>query len=85
MQNKYNDLNDILFAQLNKLSKAGIKGEKLTEEIDRARAVTDVAKRMIENGRLSLDVLKLKAEYNGLPGKLPIMLEGGNKNGKKKN
>jgi hypothetical protein len=77
-KNKLTDVNDILFSQLTRLSKESTKGDELKEEIQRARAVTDVTKRIIENGRLVFDSIKLRAEYEGLPGNMPSMLEGEN-------
>lgn len=57
MQNKLSDLNNHLFAQLERLSDEEIAGDKLLEEINRAKAVTDIASQIIANGSL---VLKAK-------------------------
>ena len=63
MRNTLGDLNNHLFAQLERLSDEELKGDKLIEEIGRARAVTDVASQIIENGAL---VLKAQKVYDDL-------------------
>jgi hypothetical protein len=63
MQNKLSDLNNHLFAQLERLGDEGITGEKLTEEIGRAKAVTDVAQQIIANGSLVLKAETMMHEY----------------------
>lgn len=75
MQNKFSDLNNHLFAELERLGDEELKGEKLDAEINRAKAVTDVASQIISNGSL---VLKAKiAADNSISAnfKLPKMLE----------
>jgi len=75
MRNTLGDLNNHLFAQLERLSDEDIKGEKLTEEIERAKAVTQVANQIISNGKLVLDAIKTKDEYLGGDNKkMPPML-----------
>lgn len=78
MKNKMTDLNNHLFAQIERLGDEELTGDKLVEEINRARAVTDVASQIIANGSL---VLKAKiAADNSMDAKfaLPEMLEGSN-------
>lgn len=55
MKNKLIDLNNHLFAQLERLSDEGLKGEQLREEINRSKAVGGVAKHIVDNARLALD------------------------------
>lgn len=76
MKNKLIDLNNHLFAQLERLNDEELKGDQLREEIDRSKAVTGVSKEIVSNARLALDAEQLKQEY-GLE-KAPAMLEQGN-------
>lgn len=58
MKNKLSDLNNHLFAQLERLGNENLKGEELANEIDRSNAITSVAKEVISNARLVLDAQK---------------------------
>jgi len=58
MKNKLVDLNNHLFAQLERLSDEELKGEELLAEIQRSQAVTNVAKQIINNGSLVLHAHK---------------------------
>lgn len=58
MKNKLIDLNNHLFAQLERLSDEDLTPEQLQSEIQRSQAVTSVAKEIISNGRLVLDAQK---------------------------
>ena len=62
MKNKLIDLNNHLFAQLERLNDEEITGEKLTEEIERARAMTGVSKQILEIGSLSIRAAELMVE-----------------------
>lgn len=64
MKNKLSDLNNHLFEQLERLNDEELNGEKLQEEIVRARAISTIATRIIENGSLVLDAQKVQQEYD---------------------
>ena len=77
MQNKLSDLNNHLFAQLERLGDEDLKGEALEEEIGRAKSVTSIASQIVSNGNLVLEAEKFKAFTLGRSNiKPPEMLEG---------
>lgn len=63
MKNKLTDLNNHLFAQLERLNDEGLSGEALQDEIERSKAITGVSKEVVSNARLVLDADKHKREY----------------------
>lgn len=58
MKNKLSDLNNHLFAQIERLSDEDLRGDKLKEELMRSKAVSSVAKDIISNGQLVLHAQK---------------------------
>lgn len=77
MKNTLGDLNNHLFAQLERLNDEDIKGEALQEEITRAKAVTGIASQIISNANVVLQAKKLQAETLGRDKTdMPKMLEG---------
>ena len=75
MNNKLSDLNNHLFAEIERLSDEELNEDELKSEIDRARAITSVSKQIIENGALALKAEKFKQEM-GLDSLNTPMLEG---------
>jgi hypothetical protein len=55
MKNKLSDLNDHLFAQLERLGDESLTEEQLERELRRTKAITAVSKHTIANARLVLD------------------------------
>ena len=76
MKNTLGDLNNHLFAQLERLGDEELKGDNLKEEIERARAISDVANKIISNGALVLGAKKMMDSRMDANIQLPKMLEG---------
>lgn len=76
MKNTLGDLNNHLFAQLERLSDEDLNGDKLIEEINRAKAVTSIASQIIANGSLVLEAKKLADDRMSADTVVPKMLEG---------
>lgn len=76
MRNTLGDLNNHLFAQLERLSDEDIKGEALKEELMRAEAVSSVAQQIIANGALVLKAQRMKEDSYNADVSIPKMLEG---------
>lgn len=76
MKNTLGDLNNHLFVQLERLNDEDLKGDALTEEIQRSRAITYVASQIISNGNLVLQAKKHMDEGLNADSILPKMLEG---------
>jgi hypothetical protein len=75
MQNTLGNLNNHLFAQLERLGDEELKGEYLVEEISRSRAIADIASRIIANGSLVLQAKKAADDRLDADAKMPKMLE----------
>jgi hypothetical protein len=75
-QNKLADLNNHLFAQLERLGDEDMSEEETKKEIERARAITGVAKQIISNGNLVLKAAKFADEKLDNDSDVPRMLLG---------
>lgn len=76
MKNTLGDLNNHLFAQLERLGEEDLTTEELEKEMDRTKAITQVSTQIINNASLVLRA-KIQAEESISYGaELPKMLEG---------
>ncbi|MCW3837850.1 hypothetical protein ACFQ1E_17535 [Sphingomonas canadensis] len=63
MKNKLSDLNNHLFAQLERLSEEGLTAEQIDAEVKRTDAIVAVSDQIIDNARITLQGIKLLAEH----------------------
>ena len=70
-KNRLSDLNDHLFAQLERLADEGLSAEQMEQEAKRADAVVQVADQIVKNADLQLKAAKLFAEHGA--GVLPML------------
>lgn len=76
LKNTLGDLNNHLFAELERLSDEEIKGEELEQEIKRAEAISNVSTQVIQNGTLVLKAAKYKQEAMDAGMGLPKFMGG---------
>jgi len=72
MKNKLIDLNNHLFAEMERLSDEDLKGDALAEEIQRAKSLAGVAVQIISTGQLALSATK--AINDGIIRRAPKLL-----------
>ena len=70
-RNKISDLNNHLFAQLEKLNDDELTGEQLDNEVQRAKAMSNLAGQIISSTKLTLDAIKMAHKgdinFNDIP------------------
>lgn len=76
MKNTLGDLNNHLFAELERLSDEELKGDDLIEEMGRARTITEVSTQIISNAHVILKAEKFRDEKLDVNRSVPKMLEG---------
>jgi len=77
-KNKLSDLNDHLFAQLERLSDEHLDAKKIAQEVKRAEAVVAVSDKIIGTADLRLKAAKLYAEHGDkITPHLPMIGNGG--------
>lgn len=59
MKNKITDLRDHMFAQLERLGQENLTAEELQQEIERAKAISEVGKVIVESAKTEVLHLKL--------------------------
>lgn len=84
MKNTLGDLNNHLFAQLEKLNDDELTGEQLDAEIKRTEAMAKISEQIIKTGELQFKAMQHMDEYGyDRPKAVPEMLEvrsgGGNR------
>lgn len=76
MKNRLSDLNDHLFAQLERLSDEDLTPEQIDREAKRGEAIVAVADQIIRNAALKIQAAKLVAEYGSDPTPHLPLIEG---------
>ena len=75
-KNKLVDLNNHLFAQMERLGKEDMPPEEMESEINRTKAMCDLAGTVIDLGKLDLEAWKLRAEFSAAPDRDMLLTEG---------
>jgi hypothetical protein len=63
MKNKLSDLNDHLFAQMERLAEDGLTDEQIEREVKRAGSIVSVADQIVRNADLQLKAAKMFADH----------------------
>lgn len=64
MRNKLADLNNHLFEQIERLNNEDLKGKDLKEEIDRSKAMANIATQIVQAHKVTVDAMKLIGRGN---------------------
>lgn len=75
MKNKLTDLNDHLFAQIERLDDEDLTPEQIETEVKRADAIVDVSDQIVRNADLQLKAATLLANHGARVGQHLTMLE----------
>lgn len=70
-QNKITDLNNHLFAQLERLNDETIESDKMELEFQKAKAISGVASQIIKANKLTLDAMRLLKDGAFSPNDIP--------------
>lgn len=76
MKNRLSDLNNHLFAQLERLSDEDLEPEKIDQEAKRGEAIVAVADQIIRNAALQIQAAKLVSDYGSDPAPYLPQIEG---------
>lgn len=75
VKNKLSDLNNFLFAQLERLDDDELKEKDLQLEIKRAKAMADVGARIIDIANVTVQAARIKHEYGVSSEEMSNLLE----------
>jgi hypothetical protein len=64
-KNRLSDLNNHLFAQIERLSEEGLSSEKIDHEHKRAEAMVAVADQILRTAAVQLQAAKLVSDFDG--------------------
>jgi len=70
-RNKITDLNDHLFAQLERLNDETLKTDKMEIEFQKAKAISGVAAQIIKANKLTLDAMRILKDGSVGPNDMP--------------
>ena len=59
MKNKITDLNNHLFAQLERLGDEDLTAEELDKEINRSKAISQIASTIVESSKVTVEAMKI--------------------------
>lgn len=76
MKNTLGDLNNHLFAELERLGDEELVGDSLAEEISRAKSIADVSTQIISNAHVILKAEQFRDGKIDMSRAIPKMLEG---------
>lgn len=76
-RNKMTDLNNILFAQLERLDDEELTEAELKKEVSRARAMAGIANSIVSNAAVGLKAIQVKDSLmgDGFEKDLPVLLQ----------
>ncbi|GAB3021504.1 hypothetical protein [Bowmanella dokdonensis] len=63
MKNKLSDLNNHLFAEMERLGNENLTDDELKVEIERAKSIAGISREIISNANLALRAKELQMEY----------------------
>lgn len=75
MKNKLTDLNNHLFAQLERLSDESLDQEGVEKEVVRTKAIVEISEQIINNAQIALSAAELVAKHGrgNWEGMLPLV------------
>lgn len=74
MKNTLSDLNNILFAQLERLADDDLSDEAIALEVQRTQSVVSIADRIVSTAQIQLSGARFLADHAGARSSLPATL-----------